>query len=173
MKPRLSLIVAHTVPGRVIGHEGGMPWHLPADLAHFKSITWGHPILMGRRTQQSIGRALPGRQNLVISRQTDFRAPGCMLYRDLNEVWAQWSLGPELFVIGGATLYETLLPEAERLFITEIHADLQGDTHFPPLEKDQWEETERVERHADALNPWSLSFTLQVRRSAPTVTLKT
>ena len=165
MKPRLSLIVAHTVPARVIGHTGGMPWHLPADLAHFKKLTWGHPVLMGRRTQESIGRPLPGRTNLVISRQTDFQPEGCTVYRDLEQIWEHWSLGAELFVIGGATLYEALLPQAKRLFITEIHADLVGDTHFPALETaGHWVEIERSERPADEKNPWPLSFTTLVRR---------
>lgn len=162
--PDITLIVAHTVPGRVIGAQGGMPWHLPADLAHFKSVTLGHPVLMGRRTHESIGRPLPLRTNLVISRQQDYTAPACQVFPDLATLWRHWSFGPDLFVIGGATLYAALLPLATRLMVTEIHADIDGDTHFPLLDPDHWVETGRQERPADDQNAHDLSFTTLIRR---------
>jgi dihydrofolate reductase (EC 1.5.1.3) len=164
MKPRLSLIVAHTVPGRVIGKDGGMPWHLPADLKHFRTLTWGSPVLMGRRTQESIGRPLPGRTNLVISRQPDFQPDGYTVYKNLEQLYDNWALGSELFVIGGATLYNALLPDADRLFITEIHTQLEGDTFFPTLDAKQWIETERIERAPDDKNSCHLSFITLIRR---------
>lgn len=165
-KPRLSLIVAHTVHQRVIGNQGGMPWHLPADLAHFKAVTWGHPILMGRRTQEAIGHPLPGRPNLVISTQDHYHPEGYTVFADMASLWQQWRWGSELFVIGGGMLYAALLPEAERLFITEIHAQISGDTFFPPWVASDWQETSRREQAADDRNPYALSFTCWTRLSS-------
>ncbi|WP_297485470.1 dihydrofolate reductase [Ferrovum sp.] len=156
--PRLSFVVAHTVPGRVIGNQGTMPWHLPADLAHFRAVTLGHPVLMGRRTQESIGRPLPGRLNLVISRNQDYRPEGCLVYPSLEDLWANLPAVPEVFVIGGGTLYESLLPRATRVYVTRIHADVPGDTFFPILDPAQWREIDSRPYPADAHNAYDLTF---------------
>nr|WP_297472551.1 dihydrofolate reductase [Ferrovum sp.] len=156
--PRLSLVVAHTVPGRVIGNQGTMPWHLPADLTHFRAVTLGHPVLMGRRTQESIGRPLPGRLNLVISRNPDYQPKGCLVYPTLEALWANLPSVPEVFVIGGGTLYEALLPRATRVYVTRIHADLTGDTFFPALDPAQWREIDLRHHQADERNAYDLTF---------------
>ncbi|NDU85774.1 MAG: dihydrofolate reductase [Ferrovum sp.] len=158
MFPRLSFVVAHTVPDRVIGHQGVMPWHLPADLAHFRRITWGHPVLMGRRTQESIGRPLPGRTNLVISRNPDYAPEGVVVCSSLEEIWRQVPDASEIFVIGGGTVYEMLLTQATRLYLTWIHATVEGDTFFPPIDMSDWQEVSRQEHPADEKNLYALTF---------------
>ncbi len=134
----LSLIVAMTEE-RVIGKNNQLPWHLSEDLKRFKKITMGHPIIMGRKTFESIGKPLPGRQNIVISRNASFRADGVAVVHSLVEALAACPPGTnEAFVIGGASIYEAALPKADRLYLTLIHRSIPGDATFPPvnLEKD-------------------------------------
>ena len=129
---------------RVIGHAGGLPWHLPEDLKHFRAVTSGHAIIMGRRTHASIGRALPERRNIVLSATPGYTAPGCEVAHSLDEALAlARALDPEPRVIGGATLYRQALPLATRIYLTEVDREPTGDTRFPELDATEWEEIER------------------------------
>ena len=152
----LSVICAVARNG-TIGRDGGLPWRLPADLAHFKRVTWGKPILMGRRTHESIGRALPGRRNVVLTSRPDFRPEGCETARDLAGALALCGDAAELVAIGGALLYAEALPRARRLYLTRVHADVEGDVRFPAFDAGEWREVERSdhprdERHAHAFS---------------------
>jgi dihydrofolate reductase len=138
--PRVNLIVAWA-RGGVIGRAGGLPWHLPEDLRRFKRITMGHPIVMGRRTWDSIGRPLPGRRNIVVSRNPDWSAPGCETAASLQQALSMCEGAAEVFVIGGAQFFEAALPLAGRLFITQIDAHFEGDVCCPPLDLSGWRRT--------------------------------
>ena len=163
MTPRVTLVVA-AAEGGVIGRHGAMPWHLPADLAHFKRVTMGHPIVMGRKTYASIGRALPGRLNVVVTRDRAFAAPGVTVAHSLDEALAACGDAAEVMVIGGGELYREALPRAARVHLTRVHASIDGDTYFPALEPAEWHETAREERLADAANPHAMAFLTFERR---------
>lgn len=163
MTPRVTLVVAAS-EGGVIGRHGAMPWHLPADLAHFKRVTMGHPIVMGRKTYASIGRALPGRLNVVVTRDRAFAAPGVTVAHSLDEALAACGDAAEVMVIGGGELYREALPRAARVHLTRVHASIDGDTHFPALDPAQWHEVAREERTADAANPHAMAFLTFERR---------
>lgn len=163
MTPRVTLVVA-AAEGGVIGRHGAMPWHLPADLAHFKRVTMGHPIVMGRKTYASIGRALPGRLNVVVTRDRAFAAPGVTAAHSLDEALAACGDAAEVMVIGGGELYREALPRAARVHLTRVHASIDGDTYFPALEPAEWHETAREERPADAANPHAMAFLTFERR---------
>ncbi len=126
----MTAIVAMT-PGRVIGRDGALPWRLPADLRWFKRATLGHPVLMGRKTFDGLGKPLPGRLNLVVSRSA--QPPGVQVVRDLN-LFDPEAFQPEVFVIGGGAIYAALLPRCRQLLVTHVRAEHAGDTHFPPFE---------------------------------------
>ena len=150
-----SLVVAVARNG-VIGRDNTLPWRLPSDLAHFKRVTMGHPVVMGRRTYESIGRPLPGRKNIVVTRNRAFHAPGCTVVSSLEEAWRAANGAEEVSVIGGTTLFEETLPIADTIHLTEVEADVEGDTYFPPLDRSRWEERE-VERHpADERNAYPI-----------------
>ncbi len=157
----LSLIVA-IARQNVIGHQGGMPWHLPAELAYFKRITMGHPIIMGRKTYESIGRPLPGRRNIVVTRNADFHVEGTEVAHSLDAAIGACT-GSDAFVIGGATLYIDALARADKLFITEIDAAVPGDTFFPKIDPQQWRETSRERREADEKNAHAMEFVVLER----------
>ena len=152
----LSLIVA-IAKNRVIGHQNKMPWHLPAELQYFKRITMDHPIIMGRKTFESIGRPLPGRQNLVVSRNTGFTATGVEVVHSIDDAIAL-TAGADTFVIGGATLYIEALPRADKLYVTEIDATPEGDTFFPALNEHEWREASRERREKDEKNIFSVDY---------------
>lgn len=160
----LSLIVA-MADHRVIGLDGKMPWHMPADLGWFKRNTLGKPIIMGRRTWDSIGRPLPGRRNLVVSRNTAFEPVGAERFSSPEAALAATADEPEVMVIGGAQLYEHFLPLADRLYLTRIKADLSGDTFFPDYTRYRWREISRVDCPADDKNPYSHSFLILEREA--------
>jgi dihydrofolate reductase len=161
---RLTAVVAAT-ENDVIGRDNGMPWHLPADLRHFRAITLGHPVLMGRRTFEAIGRPLPGRRNLVLTRSPDFAAPGVDVVHSLDAAIAAAGDVPELMVIGGAALYTMALPRAERVHLTRLHMTLDGDAHFPALPEAQWREVSRSpRRRADERNACDMTFLVLERR---------
>ena len=143
---------------RVIGRDNALPWHLPADLKHFRALTLGKPVVMGRRTHESIGRPLPERINLVISRDPDYRAEGCIVLPSLAAAYEYGRDQPELMVIGGASIYRQALPEARRIYLTEIRQDFAGDTVFPELEDANWREITRHDHEADGKNPYPYSF---------------
>lgn len=142
----LSIIVAQA-RNRVIGRDNKMPWHLPADLKHFKALTLSHPVIMGRKTFESIiaslGKPLPGRDNIVISRNAHFSAPGCIVAGSLEHALTACANAPEAFVIGGGEIYRQALPLAQRLYLTEIDADFDGEARFPEFDKTTWNETAR------------------------------
>ncbi len=143
LTPRLSLIAAIAANG-VIGSDNAMPWHLSEDLKRFRALTLGHAVVMGRRTFESIGRPLPGRRNIVITRNPGWRAPGCDAVASLDEALdlCGGDAG-EVFVIGGAQIYAEALPRAQRLYLTEIHRDFPGDTRFPDFDRRDWREVSR------------------------------
>jgi len=153
----ISLVVAMD-ENRLIGADNGLPWRLPADLRHFKKVTMGHPIVMGRRTWDSIGRPLPGRTNIVVTRRADFAAPGAVVVDSLEAAKAGAGDTGELMIIGGAEIFEQALEEADRIYLTEIHAAFEGDTHFPKISEDQWACVSREDFDKDDKNPYAYSF---------------
>lgn len=147
-KQRISVISA-LAKNRVIGINNSLPWRLPEDLQHFKSLTMGHHILMGRKTYESIGKPLPGRTTVIVTRG-GYRAPeGVKIAHSLSEAIDACGDDDEIFFVGGAQLYEQALPLADRLYLTEIQADVEGDAWFPDYDKSQWQETGRDPRHDD------------------------
>jgi dihydrofolate reductase len=145
VRPPLVLVVAVSENG-VIGREGGLPWHLPEDLKHFRRVTTGHAIVMGRRTWESIGRPLPDRRSIVVTRTPGYVAPGADVAPDLEKALALAYAGdPEPRVIGGGQLYAAALPRATRVYLTRVHRVVDGDTFFPALDAAEWVETERRE----------------------------
>ena len=156
--PRICLIVA-LAANRVIGKNNALPWHLPADLKRFKALTTGHPVVMGRKTHESIGRPLPGRRNLVITRNRDYRAPGCEVVHSVDEAIAACRGAAEIFIIGGAELYRESLPRAHCLELTEIRAEFEGDATFPEFSLERWRETAREIHDNEAGIPFRYDFT--------------
>jgi dihydrofolate reductase len=140
--PRLSLIVA-VARNRVIGAGNRMPWHLSADLRRFRALTTGHRIIMGRKTWESLGKPLPGRENVIVSRNAQLAAPGCIVVGSLDAAMQGSTLPPPLFCIGGAEIYAAALPLADEIWLTEIDADFEGDATMPELPQDEWRETAR------------------------------
>lgn len=154
---KISLIVAVS-PDGVIGKNGKMPWHLPADLQYFKSITMGKPIVMGRKTWESLGRPLPGRKNIVLTRDENFSAEGCTVIHGLDELAQAVGGADEVMIIGGAELYRQMLPRAEHIYMTRVACDVEGDTWFPEFNKAEWK-TGFIEAHdADEKNPCAYTF---------------
>ncbi len=145
--------VAALSHNRVIGQDGRLPWKMPADLRHFRALTKGKTILMGRKTWESIGHPLPDRENLVLSRSTDFVPEGARLVT-LEEALAL----PELYVIGGEEIYRLFLPHFDRQELTEIHGTFDGDSYYPEFSRAEWREVKRVDHEPDADNPYSYSF---------------
>lgn len=133
----ISIIVAASA-NNVIGARGDLPWRLSDDLKRFKAITMGKPIVMGRKTWDSIGRPLPGRQNIVVTRQADFAADGCDIVASKKEAIAVTGGAEEVMVIGGSQVYELFLPDAERLYLTRVHAEVEGDAFFPEIDESEW-----------------------------------
>jgi len=167
---RLAIIVAAADNG-VIGKGNALPWHLPEDLRHFKRVTMGKPILMGRKTYESIGRPLPGRTNIVITRNPQWHVPGvevaCSLESAL-ELAYQTAVNDgvdEVAVVGGEEIYRAALPLADRLYLTEVHARIEGDARLPAMDWSQWTEVSRERHAASGANPYEYSF-VEYRRSA-------
>ncbi|MBS3963779.1 MAG: dihydrofolate reductase [Methylomonas sp.] len=160
---KISLIAA-MASNRVIGRDGQMPWHLSADLKHFKRTTLGAPVIMGRKTFDAIGHPLPGRTNIIISRNPEYRQPGCTVFHDIADALRFCAVSPEVFVIGGATLYQAFLPMADWVYLTEIHQVFAGDTWFPQLDVRDWYEVVREEVSTDPTVDFSYSFVKYARR---------
>lgn len=137
---KISLIVAFD-ENRLIGRDNGLPWHLPADLKHFKTLTMGHHMIMGRKTFESIGKPLPGRTSVIITRQTDYHADGCIVTQNFTEAMMQCAGQEEIFIIGGAQIFECTLPLADTLYITQIHHTFEGDTFFPEIKSSEWKKS--------------------------------
>lgn len=155
---KISLIAA-MADNRVIGLNNQMPWHLSADLKKFKKITLGSPIVMGRKTHESIGRPLPGRVNIIVSRNPGYRQEGCLVFNELKTaLTAACENADEAFIIGGSDLYEAALPMAGALYLTLINKDFQGDTFFPAINLNDWIEVEREDIGDDPDAGFSYSF---------------
>jgi dihydrofolate reductase len=162
MNVHLTAIVAMT-PGRVIGRGGSLPWHLPEDLAFFKRVTSGHPVVMGRKTYESIGRPLPRRRNIVLTRSAEWSAEGVEVIHRPEDLKSLPGLEGQVFIIGGSEIYAAFLPETDDLLVSHVHAAHEGDTWFPEFEKD-FPHAEVLESHADfEVRRWS--------RHAPAETL--
>ena len=140
--PRVYLVAAVAANG-IIGANGKLPWHLPEDLRHFKALTLGRPVIMGRKTWESLGKPLPGRENIVVTRAPGYEAPGASVASSLDEALALCAGEPTAFVIGGGELYAEALPLADGLVLTEIRRDYAGDARFPRFERSAWRETQR------------------------------
>jgi dihydrofolate reductase len=151
---RLSIVVA-MARNRVIGAGGGIPWHLPEELKRFKRLTLGHHIIMGRKTWESIGRLLPGRTTVIVTRQRGYRVPGAKLAHSLDEAIAACGPDDEIFVIGGAELYAQALGRAGRLYLTTVNAEVPGDTLMPEVAAGDWREVSAESFPADERHPYS------------------
>lgn len=157
---RLPLaMIAALAENRVIGVDNRLPWHLPADLKHFKAMTLGKPVIMGRKTWDSLGRPLPGRLNLVVSRQADLQLEGAEVFTSLEaaleraDAWAREEEAEELMLIGGAQLYSEALPQAERLYLTRVSLSPEGDAHFPEVEASRWRLASSIDHDPTAETP--------------------
>jgi dihydrofolate reductase len=164
---KISLIVA-MASNRAIGLNNKMPWHLSADLKKFKEITMGAPILMGRKTYESIGRPLPGRTNIIISRNPSYSQQGCLVFNDINQALASCADAEEVFVIGGSDFYKSMLPVADTLYLTLIHQEFSGDTFFPEIDAEQWIEVDREDIKDDPDVTFSYSFLKLEKRKLKT-----
>jgi dihydrofolate reductase len=164
-RPRVALIVAVARNG-VIGDANRMPWRLPEDLRRFRALTSGHTVIMGRKTWQSIGKALPDRQNIVVTRQHDLVAPQTQIARSFEEALALATRPEPVFVIGGETLYREALPVAHRMHVTEIDRDFAGDTHFPPFAREEWIEIARDAHPGSNAGEFNFAFVTYERSAA-------
>ncbi|ASK36164.1 dihydrofolate reductase [Alloalcanivorax mobilis] len=168
MTLRVALMAAKA-SNNVIGRNNKLPWYLPNDLKYFKQVTWGKSIIMGRNTWESLNKALPGRTNIVISGQPDYHAEGARVVTSLEQALslaesvAVVEGQEEVVVIGGAQIYALALPRADRLYLTEVHADVEGDTRFPDFDASQWRQIGREDFAAEGPNPYDYSFVVYDR----------
>lgn len=158
----ISLIVAMD-QNRVIGSHGELPWRLPADMRYFKSVTMGKPVIMGRKTYETIGKPLHGRKNIVMTRAKDYDAPGCTVVHSGEAALDAAMDAPEVMIIGGAEIYRHFLPQADRLFVTQIEASFEGETLFPPIAQDQWRTVWEEHHAANEGHPYSFRFVILKR----------
>ena len=161
----ISIIVAASENG-VIGAGGELPWRLGDDLRHFKAVTMGKPIVMGRKTWDSIGRPLPGRQNIVITRQAGFEAPGCDIVASTEAAVAAAGDAEEIMIIGGSQVYALFLPVADRVYLTRVHAEINGDAHFAALDENAWALVSDERHIADERNEFDYSFRIYERKAS-------
>ncbi|MDT8387719.1 MAG: type 3 dihydrofolate reductase [Thiogranum sp.] len=159
---RISLLVA-IAENRVIGRDNELPWRLSDDLKHFKALTMGKPIVMGRKTWESIGRPLPGRDNIVVTRDTNYRAEGAVVANSIEQALQAAGRSEEVMVIGGEEIFRETLERAQRLYLTLVKAEVEGDTWFPPIDAQQWREVERESHHADERNEHDFDFVVMDR----------
>lgn len=150
---------------RVIGKDNQLPWHLPEDLKFFKRTTMGNPIAMGRKTHESIGRPLPGRENIIITRSGDYNSEGCTVLHSVEEFisYSETLAAAEIFVIGGAEIFHSIFPYADRLYITKIHHAFLGDTYFPDIDMDEWKQIFHEPGIKDERNPYDYEFLIYER----------
>jgi dihydrofolate reductase len=161
-------IMAAVARNRVIGKDNDLVWHLPADLRHFKKTTSGHYVIMGRKTFESIPQALPNRVNIVVTRNSAYSAPGCVVCGNLDEAlnYAETRGQKKVFILGGGDIYRQALRLADAMYLTEIHADFGGDTYFPEYDRGEWQEVFREDHPADAVNAYPYSFVEYRRKSS-------
>src|SRR3989338_9130285 len=153
----ISLIVAMDDRG-VIGYQGKLPWRQSADLKHFKELTMGKPIVMGRKTYEAIGRPLPGRENIVITHDKNYRAEGCVVLHSIDDIFVHSRKVEEIVIIGGAELFRQFLGRATLIYMTEVYAQVTGDTFFPPFHAEEWQEVNRQDFKRDDKNEYDYSF---------------
>ena len=163
-------IIAALGNNRIIGNKNSLPWSLPSDMEHFKKLTMGKPIIMGQKTFESIGKALPDRENIILSRDLNYSIPGCQVAHSLDEaieLAEKSSLGKksqEVMICGGASVYVQYLPRAERMYLTFIDNDFEGDVFFPEFDVSDWQEVERVSCQSDQKNKYGYSFVVLERK---------
>ncbi len=160
---RISLIVA-MAKNRTIGVNNTLPWRCPEDLKHFKTLTMGHHMIMGRKTFDSIGKPLPGRTTVVVSRNNELKVEGCVVVHSLQEAIAACTEDPEIFVVGGAELYQQAISLVDTLYITEIQQEVEGDAHFPEFDMNAWRETAREVRSQETPQPLEYHFVTYRRK---------
>ncbi len=160
----LSLIVAMD-ENRLIGRDNGLPWRLPSDMAFFKRTTMGKPVVMGRKTYESIGKPLPGRDNVVITRQVDFCAPGCTVVPGLAEAIEHYADAAEIMIMGGVQIYRLALDNVDRLYVTRVHGSFDGDAWFPEVDWSQWRKVTAEDVEADERNAHAHTFEIWERIS--------
>jgi len=158
-------IIAAVADNGVIGKGDGLPWHLPADLKHFKQTTRGHTVIMGRKTFDTVGHPLPDRRNIVLSRNAKAKCPGAEVVSSMDSALALAHDATEVFILGGAEIYRLALPRVDRMVLTHVHANVEGDTHFPEIDFSQWHEADRREIPADEANTYPMSFVVYERLS--------
>lgn len=163
MSQRISLIAALDNNG-VIGDGGDIPWRLPADLKYFKRVTMGKPLIMGRKTYESIGRPLPGRKNIVLTHQRDYHAPGCTVVHSIEQALAAAGNAEEVMVAGGGSVYRQFLPLADRLYLTFVETTAEGDKTFPSVDPANWHLIFEEAHAADEDNPFAFRFTIFEKR---------
>jgi dihydrofolate reductase len=161
--PLITLVVAVADNG-VIGRDNTLPWHLPDDLKRFKQLTLGKPIVMGRKTFDSIGRPLPGRHNIIVTRDPNYHREGVTVVHDVDAALRAAGAVPEIMVIGGAELFRTLLPRAGRLHLTRVHGNIEGDVLWPALDDRAWSVVERESHSADERHAWPMTFEVWEKR---------
>jgi len=155
--PTISLIAA-MAKNRVIGINNEMPWHLPADLRHFKALTVGKPIIMGRKTWESLPGLLPDRPHIVVTRKPNYQANGCQVVHSIDEALAAAGDVPEVMIVGGAAFYSAMLPQADRIYLTLVETTVEGDAFFPDYNPEQWQVTAQEKHPADEKNPFPYRF---------------
>ena len=161
----LVTLIAAVAENRIIGREGDLPWRLPDDLRRFKRVTTGHVVIMGRRTWESLPGLLPRRIHIVVTRTPGYRADGCLVVGSPDAALKAVD-APEFMIVGGETLYRTMLPRADRMYLTLVAASVEGDASFPAWDDGSWRETSRAHRRSDDRNPYDLTF-LTFERTRP------
>ena len=161
----VSLVVA-AANNNVIGRDGELPWHLPDDLRQFKRLTTGKPVIMGRRTFESIGKPLPDRHNIVMTRDPDYAAPGCDIVSSVSDALDCAGDGTEVMVIGGGQVYRDFMPRAGRIYLTRVQAEIDGDTHFPEIDSNEWQMVSSEHHDADERHAYPFEMMVLERRPA-------
>lgn len=151
-------LVAAAAENNVIGKDNALVWRLPADLKFFKNLTMGHTIIMGRKTYQSVGRPLPGRKNIIITRDPNFLAEGCIVLSSLSDAFKECKDEVEVFVVGGAEIYHQSMERADKIYLTRVHALFAGDTYFPEIHESEWKMVSKEDFMADEKNIYPYSF---------------
>ncbi|MGP8214354.1 MAG: dihydrofolate reductase [Bacteroidia bacterium] len=151
-------LVAAAAENNVIGKNNALPWRMPADMKFFKNLTMGHTVIMGRKTYESMGKPLPGRKNIIITRNKKFTAKDCIVLSSFSEISEHCKAESEIFVIGGAEIYQQFIHNADKIYLTRIHHNFTGDSYFPDIQADEWEQTGFSYFPKDEKNPYPYSF---------------
>jgi len=157
-------IIAAVADNMIIGDKNSLPWNLPADLEYFKKNTLGKPIIMGAKTFESIGKALPNRKNIILSYDKNYKAEGCLVVTSIEQALGEVGESEEVMIAGGASIYKQFLPLANRLYLTFIHHDFKGDAYFPKFDINKWKEIKRIDNKPDIKNIYPYSFVVLERK---------